>query len=140
MRLDERYSTKEYDIDVHKCIRCGFCTTICPVYDFSEWESESPRGRMQVIKRLNDGKLKLNSSVRDRMFECTLCGYCKFKCPARVRTVDAIKAARLQLVISGFTPEPLIALGRAVVERKNIFNNPSESRLDWIDDTGLQNL
>ena len=124
MKLQDRYDSKEYNLDVHKCIRCGYCTSICPLFDYAAWESESPRGRMQLIKRLNDNELEYNDLIRDRMYECTLCGYCKFKCPAKVRTVDAIKAARFQLVNRGFIPESLVSINEAVKESKNIFNNP----------------
>jgi heterodisulfide reductase subunit D len=108
------------------------------MYDYSEWESESPRGRMQIIQRLNDEELKYNDVVKNRMYECTLCGYCKFKCPTRVRTVDAIKAARSQLVRTGIVPEPIESIGKAVTDSRNIFHNPQDTRMDWIDYMALK--
>ncbi len=133
MSLQERYDVKEYSVDVHKCIRCGYCVVLCPVHDFMKWESESPRGRMQLIKGLIDEELKFNNLIMDRMFECNLCGYCKFKCPAKVRTVDAIKAARSRLNKDGYVPKPIVAISDAIKESKNIYNNAPNTRTDWID-------
>ncbi len=133
MKIHKKYDLDEYRIDAQRCMRCGFCVVLCPIYDFSTWESESPRGRMQMINGILDNELKINDTIKDRMFECTLCAYCKDICPAGVRTVDAFKAIRRRLNREKLTPEALNILEGALLESYNIFKHPAEARTDWIE-------
>ena len=45
--------------EVYKCVHCGFCLTACPTYLVSGLETESPRGRISLMKAtIEDEKLK----------------------------------------------------------------------------------
>ena len=138
MKIQRRYDLEEYRLDAQKCMRCGFCVVLCPIYDYSTWESESPRGRMQLINGILGDELKINDVIKDRMFECTLCAYCKDKCPAGVRTIDAFKAIRRRLINEKYTPDALNMLQEAIIESYNIFKHPSEARMDWIEYMDLE--
>ena len=37
---------------VYKCVQCGTCRSVCPVFDVVGWESTNTRGRMLIIKSL----------------------------------------------------------------------------------------
>lgn len=139
MKLLSKYRIEDYVNDAHKCLRCGFCVTLCPIHSHSKWESESPRGRMLLIRGMLEEGLKANSIIRDRMFECTLCGYCKYRCPAGVRTIDAYKAVRHQFDELNLSPEPANILEKNLIESGNIFNHPKEARIEWIDYMDLAN-
>ena len=44
--------------EVYNCIKCGLCMSSCPVYKQLNYESVSPRGKVQLIKKILEGKLE----------------------------------------------------------------------------------
>ena len=42
---------------VTKCVHCGFCLPACPTYQELGSESESPRGRIVIMKEVLEGTL-----------------------------------------------------------------------------------
>lgn len=57
----------DYVEDVQRCMRCGFCRTLCPTFTSLGWEASSPRGRMQLVKAYLDGQIPLNDAVKERI-------------------------------------------------------------------------
>ncbi|PDM26479.1 hypothetical protein CP083_03585 [Candidatus Bathyarchaeota archaeon B24-2] len=133
------YDLESYSEDVQRCMRCGFCKSLCPTYEFVGWESGSPRGRMLLIKGLIDKELEVNEYVADKIYKCVLCGYCLWRCPPGVRTTDAIKACRKFLVDSGFYPRELDDLEEKIEKSHNLYGLPNDSRLKWLDLANLSN-
>ncbi|HEY4723259.1 MAG TPA: (Fe-S)-binding protein, partial [Anaerolineae bacterium] len=41
------------------CIRCGRCLPVCPTYQQTTLETQSPRGRLSLMRAVEDGKLDL---------------------------------------------------------------------------------
>ncbi|MEM2875328.1 MAG: (Fe-S)-binding protein [Candidatus Bathyarchaeia archaeon] len=130
--IDE-YEVWSYREDVQRCMRCGFCKSLCPMSEFVEWESESPRGRVQVIKGLLDSNLKANTHIMNSLYNCALCGYCLWRCPPGVRTTDAFKAARKYLVDSNLYPPEIDCIEGKIRKERNIYGLPNELRTEWID-------
>lgn len=55
---------------------------ICPVFNHtSGFQSDSPKGKMRIAEGIIDGKLHLNDEIRDKIFQCTMCGNCTEHCP-----------------------------------------------------------
>ena len=44
--------TPELKEEVYNCIKCGLCLTPCPVYKQLLFEGASPRGKVQLIKKI----------------------------------------------------------------------------------------
>ena len=86
-----------------------------------------------ILKGVLDGNLELDSYVSDRIFDCTLCGYCTWRCPPGVRTVDIIKSARVLLVEKGCYPKILDDFESFMVKEHNVYGLPAQGRVDWID-------
>jgi len=124
---------KQFEEDIQRCMRCGFCRALCPTWGEIGWETGSPRGRMRVLKGVLDGDLKYGSFISDRIFDCTLCGYCTWRCPPGVRTVDIIKAARALLLEKGCYPQILDDFDSFIRNERNVYGQPAERRVDWID-------
>jgi len=57
----------DYD-NVLACIRCGLCLSVCPTYNTDHLEVQSPRGRVALIRAVEEGRLPLESpGFKDHM-------------------------------------------------------------------------
>ncbi len=125
-------SMEDYREDVQKCMRCGFCVALCPVQEYMGFESNSPRGRMQTIRALIDKEIQVNDYIMSRIYDCSLCGYCLWRCPPGVKTVDAITAARAHFVEKKCHPRIHAEFAERIKNHKNPYNEHSEKRCAWI--------
>ncbi len=83
--------------EVHKCIKCGLCMNACPVYKQLYFEGASPRGKVQLIKQVIQGKLEPSDHFLDLMFTCLLCENCSVNCPSGLKIDRLMKAMRVEL-------------------------------------------
>jgi len=89
----------DYDA-LSACIRCGRCLPVCPTYQQTTLETQSPRGRLSLLRAVEDGKLDLQDpGVEEHLYHCLDCRACNTVCPA------------------GIPIGELIVQGRAAVER-----------------------
>ena len=121
--------------EINKCVRCGTCRTICPVFEESGWESANTRGRILVMKSLAKG-LVADSKVLESLNTCTTCGICKDNCPADVNFPELVEGARRELVTLGTMTTEQSNLRGKIFESGNTFGDPRE-RLTWLKDRSL---
>ena len=76
------------------CIRCGFCVQSCPLYQATQSQFFSPRGRMILINGLLKHEIELTQKVHESISGCSLCAQCRLKCPAGVETDEICEQAR----------------------------------------------
>ncbi|MET7599122.1 (Fe-S)-binding protein [Streptomyces sp. NPDC005481] len=68
-----------------RCISCGFCLPACPTYAQTGDEASSPRGRITLMRSLQDGELPLDDPVlKEQASFCLGCRACEPVCPAGV--------------------------------------------------------
>jgi glycolate oxidase iron-sulfur subunit len=89
--------TKELKEEVYKCIKCGLCLTPCPVYNLLRFEGASPRGRVQLIKKILEGKMELSEHFQSLLFTCLLCETCTANCPSGLKTDRLMKIMRSEI-------------------------------------------
>ena len=70
--------------DLDRCVMCGMCAPHCPTYELHQTESESPRGRIQLMAAAWKEQLPLGSSSQQHLASCLLCRACESMCPAGV--------------------------------------------------------
>jgi Fe-S oxidoreductase len=92
MSVESDNAKEEIKEIVEKCIRCGLCKSLCPVFRIIREEQSSPRGKAIILD--NDGYEKV-------MYYCTLCKACEKKCPVNLKLCTAFVRARKVLVESG---------------------------------------
>ena len=81
-----------------QCVRCGLCLPTCPTYVETLVETSSPRGRIALIKAVDEGYLDLtNPGFMHQMSECLDCRACEAVCPSGVAYGRLLEPARTQI-------------------------------------------
>ena len=80
--------------DLYKCVHCGFCLNACPTYIETGLEAESPRGRLALMKAVNEGRLDITPQVVGHWDLCLQCRACEVACPSGVPYGRLMEATR----------------------------------------------
>src|SRR2546422_7811080 len=105
------------DDDLASCVHCGLCLDACPTFRVTGLETESPRGRIQLMTEWKRGSLPFTEEQARHIDLCLGCRTCEAVCP------------------SGVPYGRIIEAGRADVERAR---RPSTKR--WLARTALRQL
>ena len=118
--------------EYRRCIRCGLCLAVCPLYRLSLNETDSPRARVALLRAVREGLVEQpTASTAARFFGCMLCGSCAFACPSGVTVDRILELTRGEMAGQGLMPQALGALGERIAGTHNISGEPNESRLMW---------
>jgi glycolate oxidase iron-sulfur subunit len=79
------------------CVHCGLCLPACPTYVINGQEGDSPRGRIQLMLGLADGKIEATETVRRHLDLCLDCRGCETACPSGVIYHELLEESRAQL-------------------------------------------
>src|SRR5512142_2023442 len=77
------------------CVHCGFCLPTCPTWQNWQEEMDSPRGRIDLFRALEEGKLPVSGAVASHFDRCLGCMACLTACPSGVRYDHVIDRARV---------------------------------------------
>ncbi len=83
--------------DLHNCLKCAVCQSVCPTYKVTRMERHAPRGRIQMVKKYLEGDLSISKSLQDALMSCTLCASCAHACPSGVRVDRVFENMRMEL-------------------------------------------
>ena len=141
---------------VSKCVHCGFCLAACPTYSELGSESESPRGRIVIMKEVLEGTLTV-ADAAPHVDACLGCLACEPACPSGVPYRDLISSYRAQTnpqrkrsfvdklkrqVVSNTIPYPSrfqtgAKLGRLATPLKNFLPKSFQPMLELLPDEAL---
>jgi len=80
-----------------KCVHCGLCTSSCPTYTELGDENDGPRGRIQMMRMVADGRTALTGRMRRHLELCLDCRSCETACPSGVEYGRLIEPFRLEV-------------------------------------------
>ncbi len=76
------------------CIHCGLCLASCPTYLETGNENDSPRGRLYLMRALQEGRLALGETTVRHLDLCLGCRACEAVCPSGVQYGDLLEHTR----------------------------------------------
>ncbi len=77
------------------CVHCGFCLQACPTFLATGDESDSPRGRIELMRGLERGDIAVtDTALLYHLDRCLGCRGCEPVCPSGVQYGRGLEAAR----------------------------------------------
>ena len=124
------------------CVHCGFCLPTCPTYLLWGQETDSPRGRIHLMRLRRDGRETNPHSFVQHIDTCLGCMACVTACPSGVQYDSLLEAARPEVERVAHRSQGDRAFRRAIFE---MFPHPGRLRvLAWplglYQKSGLQRL
>ncbi len=89
---------------LYNCIRCARCLPVCPTYQQTRLETFSPRGRLALLRAVEDAELQLTAGVQAHLYHCLDCRACNTVCPPGLRIGELVVQGRV--AIANVQPRP----------------------------------
>ena len=84
--------------DLAKCVHCGLCSQSCPTYLETGLETESPRGRLYLMRARAEGRIEATGNFLSHIELCLLCRNCEAVCPSGVPYGRIMQAERASVL------------------------------------------
>ncbi|MHB1127992.1 MAG: (Fe-S)-binding protein [Bacillota bacterium] len=90
--------------EISKCMKCGNCQAVCPIYRETRGESGVARGKIALAEALLKGHLQPSRAIYNRFDLCLTCYACQANCPSGVRVDHIVSSAKALLFRSTGVP------------------------------------
>ncbi len=84
--------------ELNTCVQCGLCLPHCPTYRVTGDETRSPRGRIQLMREVQQGGAPITPEIRESFESCVQCRACEPACPSSVPYGHLMERTRETLV------------------------------------------
>ena len=109
------------------CIHCGLCLSSCPTYLETGNENDSPRGRIYLMRALQEGRLPMDHPTVRHIDLCLGCRACEATCPSGVQYGELLEETRNHIE-SNYHRSPFQTFLRRIAIEK-VFPFPGRMRL-----------
>jgi glycolate oxidase iron-sulfur subunit len=82
------------------CVSCGLCLPHCPTYRATGEELASPRGRISIMRAIEQGDVEVDETVQGALDSCVMCRGCETACPSGVSFGRLMEDTRASLPAS----------------------------------------
>ena len=72
------------EVELHSCVACGLCLPHCPTYRVTGADTHSPRGRIALMRVVDQGIAPLTDEIVEAFDTCIQCRACETACPGDV--------------------------------------------------------
>jgi len=76
------------------CVHCGLCLSACPTYLETGNENHSPRGRIYIMRAIQNGQAPVNDTTVRHIDLCLGCRACEPACPSGVEYGNLLEHTR----------------------------------------------
>lgn len=109
------------------CIHCGLCLSSCPTYLATGNENNSPRGRIYLMRAMQQGRQPLNETTVRPIDLCLGCRACEAVCPSGVQYGDLLEHTRDHIERHHRRPLFQTVLRRVAIEK--VFPFPKRMKM-----------
>lgn len=109
--------------DLTRCVSCGLCLPHCPTYRVTGDEARSPRGRIAIIRAVQESGGRYDVDTADALDSCIQCRGCEPACPSGVAYGRIISGAREALVDQGLAARNVWTF-RALLASLGVLSRP----------------
>jgi len=81
-----------------QCMKCGFCSFFCPVYQEEHMETSVARGKNYLVREILAGRQEFTREMGEIIGKCLLCKRCVANCPSKTQIDRVVVGARAELV------------------------------------------
>ena len=100
------------EADLYRCVHCGLCLSACPTYVETQLETESPRGRIALMKAVHEGRTGISERLVSHWELCLQCRACEAVCPSGVPYGRLMEHTRAQVQDNNLASPELSRLSR----------------------------
>ena len=79
---------------IQKCVRCGKCRVVCPIFREMKTENYTPRGQVYLTEMVRNGKIKPSKEVAEKFGNCLMCETCSSQCPSGIKVHEYVAFGR----------------------------------------------
>ncbi len=113
---------KDIDNQLIRCMKCGMCQAVCPLFRETLKEADVARGKLVLLQHLLKDMIEDPEGVDKRLNRCLLCGSCAYGCPSGVNILEIfLKARAVFTEYMGLSPTKKLIF-KNIVSKPGVFN------------------
>jgi glycolate oxidase iron-sulfur subunit len=89
-----QFQSQGFD-SIRSCVHCGLCLDKCPTYKLLRIDTDSPRGRLFLMRAMWEKRVPVTAEAFAPLDRCLGCLACETACPSHVPFGDLLEKSRI---------------------------------------------